>query len=199
MSVKKIRPSRILEGVAKMVLNKNTESSIKRLETCKECPVFTNGWCDPNKGGCGCVIDAKTKVLEEYCPKNNWEDVKILESEGIALVNMSTDKGELILVKEGFIFKFNDLKHKEEAVIDLKVVNDRSNFMKSGINLKGISMGSTCGCTIPSDYPTILKDGANFDFKIKYDSNRMGAFNKTIKIIANDKLLFKVSINGVVK
>lgn len=43
-----------------------------RLEVCKRCPVFENGWCARDKGGCGCYMPAKVQYDEATCPQKRW-------------------------------------------------------------------------------------------------------------------------------
>lgn len=47
-------------------LNENIRK--KRLDICKVCTFRDGKWC----GICGCVLDAKTRVKSEHCPKNLW-------------------------------------------------------------------------------------------------------------------------------
>jgi len=39
-----------------------------RLEICKPCSKNLSGVCR----GCGCVLEAKTRVKDETCPDNKW-------------------------------------------------------------------------------------------------------------------------------
>jgi len=48
--------------------NKFQELYDKRLTICSICPHNKKGICEL----CGCVIQAKTHSLEEYCPANKW-------------------------------------------------------------------------------------------------------------------------------
>lgn len=34
--------------------------------------LVNNKYCDKSKGGCGCDMEAKTKVLEAKCPIGRW-------------------------------------------------------------------------------------------------------------------------------
>jgi hypothetical protein len=44
----------------------------RRLEICKRCPLFNDGWCDKSRGGCGCWLRAKVQIDGESCPKQRW-------------------------------------------------------------------------------------------------------------------------------
>lgn len=191
---KKIRPERVVKGLAKMVINNNSEYSEDRIKICKACPQNKKGIC----GLCGCILSAKTKVIEEHCPDNKWNDVKCFKEEGVVAVNMSSDKGELSLNENGFTYIYKSLNEQDNSDIILKIVNERSNYKENGLTLKGVKVRSTCGCTVATGYPKTLKDGESFDLKISYDTNRKGAFNKVIIFKANDSVIFRIKIVGFV-
>ncbi len=44
----------------------------KRLKICFECPIRTNNKCDKAKGGCNCLLSAKTRSPSSKCPKDKW-------------------------------------------------------------------------------------------------------------------------------
>jgi Uri superfamily endonuclease len=48
------------------------EQQRRRLATCEACPVFSAGWCDQAKGGCGCNLALKVKARAAFCPQGKW-------------------------------------------------------------------------------------------------------------------------------
>lgn len=59
-----------------------------------------------------------------------------------------------------------------------------------------------CGCTtLPDGFPKEpIKPGANGSIKVKYDTNRVGAFDKKVTVSSNAKTAQKqVTIKGIVK
>jgi hypothetical protein len=48
------------------------EQQAKRLEICKACPIYNNGTCDQDRGGCGCNLALKVKARSAYCPAYKW-------------------------------------------------------------------------------------------------------------------------------
>lgn len=85
----------IASGWKKSLLNEEEELSKKRTAICKQCPLYTNdavfhGKCDsgkcfdtkemklvPSPGpnivcGCGCKIDAKSRLKNAKCVLNKW-------------------------------------------------------------------------------------------------------------------------------
>lgn len=43
-----------------------------RLAMCETCPIYKDGWCDADKGGCGCNLALKVKARAAYCPQGKW-------------------------------------------------------------------------------------------------------------------------------
>lgn len=43
-----------------------------RLNICKSCPLFKDGWCDDSMGGCGCNLSLKVKARIAQCPAQRW-------------------------------------------------------------------------------------------------------------------------------
>ena len=44
---------------------------------------------------------------------------------------------------------------------------------------------SSCGCTIPKKPEAAIAPGANGEITVKYDTNRVGVFRKTITVNTN--------------
>jgi hypothetical protein len=58
----------------------------------------------------------------------------------------------------------------------------------------------SCGCTVPTWPKEPIKPGATSEIKVKYATDRVGAFEKTITVSSNAKTSSKViKIKGVVK
>lgn len=64
----------IFQGWKNLVFeDKNIERiAIPRISICSTCLTRTDGWCDKQKGGCGCFIEAKARCIECKCPKGLW-------------------------------------------------------------------------------------------------------------------------------
>lgn len=64
----------IFQGWSNLIFkSKEVEDiALPRIEICSTCPVRTDGFCDPLKGGCGCIIEAKARCIECKCPKGKW-------------------------------------------------------------------------------------------------------------------------------
>ena len=47
------------------------------------------------------------------------------------------------------------------------------------------TVNTSCGCTVPEYSKTAILPGQSSDIKVKYATNRIGAFKKTITVISN--------------
>ena len=84
----------IVEGHIHELLGNKDAIASPRLKICKKCPLFkqtvtgyicnSNAWLDPKTGdfsldkkdgyvkGCGCRLNAKTRVSDAVCPAGKW-------------------------------------------------------------------------------------------------------------------------------
>ncbi len=65
-----------------------------------------------------------------------------------------------------------------------------TNTGKSPIVISAVN--TSCGCTVPSYSKTPILPGESSDIKVKYATNRIGAFKKTITVISNASEASKV-------
>lgn len=59
---------RIILGWWYFFTNKNNTLARERLKICVGCPKMSKGICT----SCGCVLQAKARIVEEECPLNKW-------------------------------------------------------------------------------------------------------------------------------
>lgn len=71
------------------------------------------------------------------------------------------------------------------------------NVGKSPLIISNIK--SSCGCTVPKKPTAPIMPGATGEIEVKYATNRIGGFNKTLTIYSNaSEPLKKVRIKGIV-
>jgi hypothetical protein len=95
----------------------------------------------------------------------------------------------------------------ESEVIDYGTIEHNANglrefkFKNTGKEPLIISNGvGSCGCTVPEWPKEPIKPGASGVIKVKYATDRVGAFEKTITLTSNAKTPSKVlKIKGTVK
>lgn len=65
----------ILEGLGKLALRMSEKLSAKRMAICTPCEFRRGARCPECKTDLikkGCFLSAKTRVVEEVCPKGKW-------------------------------------------------------------------------------------------------------------------------------
>ena len=134
---------------------------------------------------CGCAVEDKAAEITEKCSlhkinqKMKWEAVhEGVGSGDIILTNLTPKLGNLTKgdtenkgLKE-YIFKYNPLKFRAKAEIEISLEAEK------GKELTDFNASSSCGCAV-TEMRTHLKAGI---IKIKYDTKRIGDFNKTVSI-----------------
>ncbi|MBL4593847.1 MAG: DUF1573 domain-containing protein [Flavobacteriales bacterium] len=94
----------------------------------------------------------------------------------------------------------------EVEIIDYGTIEQGSNglrefkFTNTGTSTLIISEAKkSCGCTVPTPPKEPIKPGESSVIKVKYDTKRLGAFNKTVTIISNaERSSIILKIKGVV-
>lgn len=90
---KKMELGNIIQGHWNEVMGRNKDMSERRLNICYSCPIYSTRlgglcnnklWLNPNTGdvsttkkegyknGCGCRLQAKTKLPNAVCPLGKW-------------------------------------------------------------------------------------------------------------------------------
>ena len=59
----------ILVGMISWLFNRGTYYRDKRMPICNVCEFKTGEFC----GKCGCLLEAKTRVMSEECPEGKWQ------------------------------------------------------------------------------------------------------------------------------
>jgi|TARA_B110000305_G_C19442209_1_gene642577 hypothetical protein len=88
--------------------------------------------------------------------------------------------------KEGPIFKF------EHETIDYGKIDKGSNgervFLFTNVGTSPLiieNVKGSCGCTVPTKPDKPILPGDKGEIKVKYDTNRIGGFSKTVTIVSN--------------
>lgn len=193
--MKIIRPLRIISGTIKNIINDNTKSSEKRLQVCKKCDKLWKGVCTE----CGCIVKSKSKIFEEYCPMNYWNDIKILKKLGVAIANQNPEKASISVDEENnqFIFNYGKIKQHSDCKLKLNLINDRGNYFSENQDLNNIDLFATCGCTTVKKPCKNLKEGNSCDFEISYDAKVLKNFSKKI-LLKTDEIAFSIVLKGEV-
>ena len=83
--------------------------------------------------------------------------------------------------KEDLTYDFGKIKQFGDGTYEFE-------FKNSGKDpLVITNVKSSCGCTVPTYPREPIKKGQNEKIHVKYDTNRIGTFNKTITVYSNAK------------
>jgi hypothetical protein len=95
------------------------------------------------------------------------------------------------------VIKFNSLVHDYGNIFkkDNGVCNfDFTNTGKADLQLSNVS--SSCGCTVPDWPKEPIPPGKSATIKVSYDTNRIGAINKSIYVDSNAGERITLTIKG---
>jgi len=198
----KIRPSRIFKGWRKMITNAKDNFAKDRLKVCNKCPEKNKltGTCNI----CGCLLKAKVKVIEEYCPMNKWKDIKEFKDRGLAVKLHDTDIATIEENENGSLtvsykkpFKLN--QKISDTKLTLELINCRGDHeeFEYDTTLNNIRT-SICSCFSVVLDKTSLKEAESAKLILKYNTKLEGEINKRLKI-KTDKDIFVIALKGEVK
>ena len=78
-------------------------------------------------------------------------------------------------------FAFGKIAHKSDGTHEFEFENTGK------VPLVITNVKSSCGCTIPSYPKEPVETGKKGIIKVKYDTNRVGMFTKSVKVFSNAK------------
>lgn len=67
--------SRVARGIGYMATGMRQDLRDKRIEQCRACEELRAGL---SCAACGCLVEAKTRVPEEECPKGKWKSEPVI-------------------------------------------------------------------------------------------------------------------------
>nr|MDA3781380.1 DUF1573 domain-containing protein [Bacteroidales bacterium] len=90
-------------------------------------------------------------------------------------------------------YDFKTIKHQEEAIYKFEFIN------KGKEPLLLTNVRSSCGCTVPTWPKKPIKSGKKGEISVKYNTNIIGSFAKSIMVYSNAKTSqVKLTIKGKV-
>jgi hypothetical protein len=193
----KIRPKRIVEGFAKKVLPKE-EIPKNRLAVCSGCPLLEISKLGIKSCGvCGCEVDAKTNVLDEYCPANRWDDIKMDKDVGIAVrvkePSVATVELEDDRITVTYKESFKHGSNTQDTKLELEIINARGDFdyiPKQQKTLTDIE-ARVCSCFNIAMDKNMLRDGQSLNLSLMYNTQLNTVdIEKQLKIITAQDVLY---------
>jgi len=89
-------------------------------------------------------------------------------------------------------YNFGELAYNSPVIHSFKFTN----MSVAPVAIKDV--GTSCGCTTPSYSKEPVAPGKTGEVTAKYDSSRIGSFNKTLTVSINDEQI-KLTITGTIK
>lgn len=84
-----------------------------------------------------------------------------------------------IITFEKEVIDYGTIKHNADGVRFFKFINEGS----APLVIKSVK--GSCGCTVPTKPEEPIMPGQTGEIKVKYATNRIGRFTKTVTIVSN--------------
>ncbi|MBN2681922.1 MAG: DUF1573 domain-containing protein [Bacteroidales bacterium] len=119
-----------------------------------------------------------------------------------AIISFSQEKTELPadskklpeIIFEKTVHNYGTIKKGGDGVCEFKFKNTG----KTPLVLQSVK--TSCGCTTPEWPKEPILKGKTGTIKVKYDTNRLGKFSKTVTILSNAKVpVIELRIEGIVE
>lgn len=139
---------------------------------------------------CTCGIEDKCSDPQETCPENFWKAESEIPNTHLHIVT-ETNKAIFSFNKKlnKYILDYGEIPYQFDSNVDLIILNKE---------IENIKVATSCGCTTAN--PEQVSEGTKIN--IKYDTLRVGEFEKTIRISYNQDEKRKqttINIRGIVK
>lgn len=119
---------------------------------------------------CNCILENKTKVAEEECPKGFWKKENVEQVGNKIQVEVAIEEiVTLSNVNDIVVLDYGIIKYKSNSAINVQLVTEKYTTN---------SISSSCGCTVPK----LKENDRGYILNITYDTKRLGAFEKNVTI-----------------
>ena len=202
--------SNLLEIINSKISDKSKlgEWFTDRLEVCRGCEFNSENKKDLNMTdrimiaanlgkptclGCGCEIAAKASVQTEDCGavkkglKSKWKKIDLSSQEGFSVINKN-DNVVLNHIKDNY-YEINYGKIPFDSDSEIKLL-----ISKKGLVITDVRTSASCGCTGTN---AVYSDKNEITFTIKYDTLRVGEFQKStsLTIRDSDNRVYNIFVN----
>jgi hypothetical protein len=132
----------------------------------------------------------KTTILSLALLFGAFTGIKAQEAAKVTPANPNAPE----IVFESEVIDYGTIEHNADGNRSFKFKNTG----KEPLIITNCS--GSCGCTVPTWPKEPIKPGATGEIKVKYDTSRQGAFEKTVTVTSNAKSNQKLlKIKGLVK
>ena len=98
---------------------------------------------------------------------------------GLMTLGLQAQDKKAAITFETDVIDYGDVAHGSDGTREFKFTNTG----KSPIVITNVK--TSCGCTVPSYAKTPILPGETSEIKVKYATNRIGVFKKTITVMSN--------------
>lgn len=142
---------------------------------------------------CGCEIEAKASVQTGDCgavkklEKSKWLKINLNSKDKFSVICKNENVDLSYVSGNHYIIDYGRIVYGSDSVVNL-------NLFKEGLNIKSVNASASCGCT---GTEASYNDKSEINFKIKYDTLRVGVFEKNTSLIIRDKSgkIYNVFVN----
>lgn len=132
---------------------------------------------------CGCEIAAKASIETENCgavkkgEKSRWLKIDLSSEEGFSVVCKNENVKFTHVKGNHYSVDYGRIPYNSDSSVYLLV-------FKKGLEINKVSATASCGCT---GTVATFSDKNEINFNIKYDTLRLGVFEKNTSLVIRDK------------
>lgn len=137
----------------------------------------------PSCLACGCEIEAKASVQTELCgavkkgEESKWKKINLDNEEGFSVICKNDNVKFSHLKDNHYTIDYGRIIFNSDSTINLSI-------FKKDLKISTVKATAACGCT---GTEASYNDKNEIDFKIKYDTLRVGIFEKNASLLIRDK------------
>lgn len=142
---------------------------------------------------CGCEIAAKASVQTEDCgavkklEKSKWLKINLENEDKFSVICKNENVKLSYIGGSHYEIDYGKIPYNLDSTVNLHI-------FKKGLDIKKINATASCGCT---GTEASYNDKNEINFKIKYDTLRVGIFEKNTSLTIRDKSgkMYNVFVN----
>lgn len=147
----------------------------------------------PSCLACGCEIEAKASVQTENCGavkrgiKSKWAKINLDSEEGFSVVSRNENIKLTHIGQNHYVVDYGRIAFNSDSTVELLI-------SKKGLVIKSVNAKSACGCI---GTKASFSDKNEITFTLKYDTLRVGGFEKPTSLTIRDKSgrIYNVFVN----
>lgn len=132
---------------------------------------------------CGCEIVAKASIETELCgavkkgEKSKWLKINLDNQEGFSVICKNENVKLTSLKNNHYIVDYGEIANGSDSTVELLI-------FKKNLDISKINTAVSCGCTVVK---SSFNDKNEISYILKYDTLRVGIFEKNTSLTIKDK------------